>query len=60
MFLLVLLRVADLLTAQRRAGDRERALREAGASLVVGATEPDATDRRGRDADAGRQPYRPA
>jgi hypothetical protein len=41
MFLLVLLRVNGLAMAQRRAGARERALREAGASLFAAATERD-------------------
>jgi diguanylate cyclase (GGDEF)-like protein/PAS domain S-box-containing protein len=42
MFLLVLARVNDLVVAQRRAGARERALREAGAALFAAATEQDA------------------
>ncbi|GAA2713285.1 putative bifunctional diguanylate cyclase/phosphodiesterase [Actinoplanes palleronii] len=41
MFLLVLARVADLALAQRQAGARERALREAGALLFTAATEDD-------------------
>jgi diguanylate cyclase (GGDEF)-like protein/PAS domain S-box-containing protein len=40
-FLLVLARVGDLLTTQRLAGARERALREAGTRLVAAATEQD-------------------
>ncbi|AGZ41695.1 putative bifunctional diguanylate cyclase/phosphodiesterase [Actinoplanes friuliensis] len=42
MFLLVIARVVDLLRAQREAGARERALREAGALLVAASTEKDA------------------
>ncbi|MFI6071296.1 putative bifunctional diguanylate cyclase/phosphodiesterase [Actinoplanes sp. NPDC051343] len=42
MFLLVLLRVNGLALAQRRASARERALREAGASLFAAASEEDA------------------
>jgi diguanylate cyclase (GGDEF)-like protein/PAS domain S-box-containing protein len=42
MFVLVLLRVNGLAMAQRRANSRERALREAGASLFAAATERDA------------------
>jgi diguanylate cyclase (GGDEF)-like protein/PAS domain S-box-containing protein len=42
MFLLVLLRVNGLVLAQRRANARERALREAGASLFAAASEVDA------------------
>ncbi|MEU8244532.1 EAL domain-containing protein [Actinoplanes missouriensis] len=41
MFLLVLARVADLAVAQRQAGTRERALREAGAVLFAAADEHD-------------------
>ncbi|BAL89996.1 putative diguanylate cyclase/phosphodiesterase with PAS sensor [Actinoplanes missouriensis 431] len=41
MFLLVLARVADLAVAQRQAGTRERALREAGAALFAAADEDD-------------------
>ena len=41
MFVLVLLRVYGLATAQRRAMTRERALRDAGASLFAAATERD-------------------
>ncbi|MEU4561914.1 EAL domain-containing protein [Actinoplanes sp. NPDC023936] len=41
MFLLVLARVADLAVAQRQAGARERALREAGAALFAAADEQD-------------------
>ena len=41
MFVLVLLRVNGLAVAQRRAGARERALREAGAVLFAAATEED-------------------
>jgi diguanylate cyclase (GGDEF)-like protein/PAS domain S-box-containing protein len=41
MFLLVLGRVADLALAQRQAGNRERALREAGATLFAAATTED-------------------
>jgi diguanylate cyclase (GGDEF)-like protein/PAS domain S-box-containing protein len=43
MFLLVLARVADLARAQRQAGSRERALREAGSLLFAAATEEDVT-----------------
>jgi diguanylate cyclase (GGDEF)-like protein/PAS domain S-box-containing protein len=41
MFLLVLARAGDLLKAQRLAGTRERALREAAATLASAATEDD-------------------
>ncbi|MFI7542291.1 putative bifunctional diguanylate cyclase/phosphodiesterase [Actinoplanes sp. NPDC049599] len=44
MFLLVIGRVVDLLRAQREAGARERALREAGSTLVAAASERDAAD----------------
>jgi diguanylate cyclase (GGDEF)-like protein/PAS domain S-box-containing protein len=44
MFLLVLARVSGLAQAQRRASARERALREAGASLFAAATERDAIE----------------
>jgi diguanylate cyclase (GGDEF)-like protein/PAS domain S-box-containing protein len=44
MFLLVLVRVADLLKAQRQAGERERTLREAGAVLMSAATTEDAVE----------------
>ncbi|MEU4622628.1 EAL domain-containing protein [Actinoplanes sp. NPDC023801] len=43
MFLLVLARVADLARAQRQAGSRERALREAGTLLFAAASEGDVT-----------------
>jgi diguanylate cyclase (GGDEF)-like protein/PAS domain S-box-containing protein len=43
-FLLVMARVADLLSTQRDAGARERALREAGALLVAAADRQDALD----------------
>ncbi|MEV8510610.1 EAL domain-containing protein [Actinoplanes sp. NPDC051475] len=41
MFLLVMARVDDLLTDQRRTNQRERALRRAGASLAAATTEAD-------------------
>jgi len=44
MFLLVIARVNDLLGIQRAAGDRERALRRAGAKLVAAATGQEAAD----------------
>ncbi|MEV6305523.1 EAL domain-containing protein [Actinoplanes sp. NPDC051861] len=44
MFLLVLGRVADLALAQRQAGSRERALREASARLFAAATDVDVAD----------------
>ncbi|MFB9363967.1 putative bifunctional diguanylate cyclase/phosphodiesterase [Actinoplanes nipponensis] len=44
MFLIVIGRIVDLLRAQREAGARERALREAGSTLVAAASERDAAD----------------
>ena len=44
MFLLVMARVSGLLSTQRQAGARERALRRAGAMLVAAASEDDAAD----------------
>jgi diguanylate cyclase (GGDEF)-like protein/PAS domain S-box-containing protein len=61
MFLLVIARIVDLLRAQREAGARERALREAGATLVGAASERDAAEALRRAVDAlvpAGEPYR--